>query len=484
MAGDGDIDVNDIMERFKERLRPDLKRLLDDGPEAYIAAKKQKKRPVAQTPSSSTLANIDTLLSSKLVDLSPLETQRARHEYYTIFKDNARSMDRFSFLFDDIPFKVAKLYDISEDCSGKKIMHRQCHKLIGEYDVYYHDDKIDWGALKGWDVPSTVNEYDKGLLIIAPKNASSHHLEGRLFYIPESENDDEYYSDEGESLNSDEGLVSEGGESNSNAEEHNPEIAIDSDDDIEEQSSDEGLVSEGVERNSDAEEHNTETAIDSNDDNGEQSSDDDSLTKSKIYEEMRRKWLGEYTFFHFDEQSFRLNQEKTYQNASWYGSGSEFDFGLIKNPDNDVNSTNAKNSVTIFIADENMAFAKGRSEQHYASLDDPFNAGIDREPWHIHLFSDACEHHRANVLDKMKAYRGSWISNLCPPNMILPDLVTHLIWEYWQEGPPPFLFVHKGDLLLLARYELGLPDPDPLFADSVGVTVTREHLVLARPRKK
>ena len=87
--------------------------------------------------------------------------------------------------------------------------------------------------------------------------------------------------------------------------------------------------------------------------------------------------------------------------------------------------------------------------------------------------------HRMNVLQRMQAYRStSWICKLCPNDMNLPDDAAHLIWEYWQTGPPPYLFVNKGDLLLLARKEEVMPDPD--LSDIVQVTVTREHVVLAR----
>ena len=55
--------------------------------------------------------------------------------------------------------------------------------------------------------------------------------------------------------------------------------------------------------------------------------------------------------------------------------------------------------------------------------------------------------------------------------------MEHLIWEYWQTGPPPYLFVNKGDFLLLARCEENIPDPD--IPDIVSRTVRREHVVLA-----
>lgn len=450
MAGDDGIDVDGILGRIEESyhnrlLHSDLKRLMKDGPEAYIAAKKGKKNnssPVlVLQPSPSTLTNIETLLSSKLVELSLLETQRVRKETYTIFKDNARDYDRWSFLFDEIPFKL------STQC--------QRNKLIGAYDVYYHDDKIDWGALEGWSVPSTVKNCDEGLIIIDRAEGRNNTLEGRLIFIPDSDND-EYYSEKKESY-----------ATNIEINEENSDV-----------NEGEDLISERAESNYDAEERNVENPSDDAD-NGEKS-DDISLTESEkrmtLEKEIAGKFLGEYTFLHFDEQTFNLDQD--YKNASWFASGSDVEFGLTKYPLDDDNDENM-NSVTIFRADENMAFAKGRMQQ-FVSLDNAFNAGLDGSI-HGRRDDDEIETHRVNVIEKMQVYRGSWISNLCPSDMNLPEGVAHLIWEYWQEGPSPFLFVHKGDLLLLARHDLHLPDPDPEVP--VIVTVTREHLVLARPQR-
>ena len=89
------------------------------------------------------------------------------------------------------------------------------------------------------------------------------------------------------------------------------------------------------------------------------------------------------------------------------------------------------------------------------------------------------ETQRMSVLQRMQAYRGSWISKLFPRDMVLPDGVAHLIWEFGQRGPPPYLFVNKGDLLLLARCEESLPDPE--YPQVLDMNFTREHLVLARP---
>lgn len=94
---------------------------------------------------------------SKLVELRPLETHQARKESYTIFKDNARDNHSWCFLFDDIPFKLGTQYVVED----RTIKCRQLDKLIGAYDVYYHDDKIDWGVTEDWDVPSTVNVCDR-----------------------------------------------------------------------------------------------------------------------------------------------------------------------------------------------------------------------------------------------------------------------------------------------------------------------------------
>jgi hypothetical protein len=67
--------------------------------------------------------------------------------------------------------------------------------------------------------------------------------------------------------------------------------------------------------------------------------------------------------------------------------------------------------------------------------------------------------HQIHVIEKMKAYHGSWISKLCPSNMTLPEGISRLVWEYRKSGPPP------------------------LFTDVPWITVpvTREHVVLVRP---
>lgn len=423
MAGDDDI-VDSVLGRLRGYLK--------DGPEAYIGAKKRKKKhSIVPQPSPSTLANIETLLLSKLVELTPLETHQARKESYTIFKDNARDNHRWSFLFDEISFKLGTQYVVEDGT----IKYRQLDKLIGAYDVCYHDDKIDWGATEDWDVPSTVNVCDKGLVMIAPAEGSNC-LEGRLFFTPDSDND-EYCSEE-ESYATNNEITQE----NSCA-----------------------IQDEGA-SNYDAEERNAENPSDADD--GEDS-DDITLTESE-----KMTALQEHAFIHFGTQSFNL--DRTYKDASRHASGSEVDFGLTKHPINDDNYSNNnagehenKSSVTIFRVDENMAFAKGH-KQKFASLENAFNVDL----------GGYAKMEIQNVLEQMQAYRGSWTSKSCPSDMNLAERVVHLIWEHWHEGSPPVLFVRKGDLQLLARHELYLPDPD--YSDVCGVNVAREHLILARPQ--
>ena len=168
---------------------------------------------------------------------------------------------------------------------------------------------------------------------------------------------------------------------------------------------------------------------------------------------------------------------------------------MITNPftakrlDNDAATTEGRddspNSVTLFLAKENMAFCRGK-KQKFISLSKTCNYGLECGSHYTygHLnppyqFDSNDESQRMNVLETMKAYRGSWISKLSKSSDIsLPEGVVNLIWQYWKNGPPPYLFVEKGDLLLLARYKEEVIDPA---CPELVSTITREHMVLGRP---
>ena len=138
---------------------------------------------------------------------------------------------------------------------------------------------------------------------------------------------------------------------------------------------------------------------------------------------------------------------------------------------------------TLLRANESMAFARGE-QQRFISLDDPNNYGTEcgthydhRCGYGIDTWDKDDKFQQMKMIETIQAYRGSWIRKLPPGALQIPEDVVHSIWEYYKEGPPPFIFVNKGDLLLLARYEEQVPDPE----DPVVVTVTREHVILARP---
>ena len=135
--------------------------------------------PTPPSPTPSLKAETKTLLSSSsLVKLSDTEIERARRASYPIFKDNSAEMLRSSFLFDEIPFDLVRGY-------------RNKPLLDGSYDVYYHDENIDWHALEGWDIPSHSqnNNHRPGMICIG--NSASHPgtLEGYLLFLPSG---DEY----------------------------------------------------------------------------------------------------------------------------------------------------------------------------------------------------------------------------------------------------------------------------------------------------
>ena len=199
----------------------------------------------------------------------------------------------------------------------------------------------------------------------------------------------------------------------------------------------------------------------------------------------------QYTFLHFNEESFALND--VYKEASWYESGC--DFGLITNPftaerDNGTSVAEGRDdspdSVTLFLVKENMAFCRGE-KQKFISLSKTCNYGLECGSHYKYgylnppyQFDSNDESQRMNVLEAMKAYRG-WISKLSTSSDIsLPEGVVKLIWEYWKNGPPPYLFVEKGDLLLLARYKEEVIDPA---CPELVSTITREHMVLGRPKR-
>ena len=450
--------------------------------------------PVLTAPMS--VEEMEILLASSLVKLSPTELKHVRYGSYPIFRDNSGYYLRESFLFDEIPF-------------GLKDFNRD--DLRNGFDVYYHDDKIDWGGLGEWDVPSTRNNSAEGLVIIDRKRGYKYCLEGRLCFIPPDEkeemynealnrdsDDEEQYDLQDENMSEDSEYTHdhcEDDEYNSQDEylsEEDSSVASHSGAEDEQQSYDESMVN-----NEEASEEESGMGSEHSENSSAEESDGESYNwneiRASLEERYTQKLLSDWTLFHFDELHFKQNQDNRYKEASWYASGSECDFGIINSQDNEQDADEGEredadandgeredgNTVTLFIANESMAFARG-DRQHFVSLERPNNYGSEcNSHYNFYFRYEENDMHRMNVLQRMQAYRSTtWICKLCPTDLILPDTAAHLIWEYWQTGPPPYLFVERGDLLLLARKKEDIPDPD--LPEVLKVTLTREHVVLAR----
>lgn len=468
------------------RYRSDIRRMIEQGAEAVFRDQVMAYEEFPDPPPEPTLAapmtvqEMEHLLTSSLVKLSPSEMKHIRYGTYPIFRDNARYMLRYSFLFDEIAF-------------GLKDFNRE--DLKHAFTVYYHDEKIDWGGLEGWDVPSTRNNDDTGLVIIDRKCGYMHCLEGRLCFIPSDEEKELYNAVAEEYYGFQNEYSSEDSECGNN---QYDDASVDEEYD----SQDECLSSchsgsndeqQPCEENDDSVEADEGSESESESEHSESSSSDESKAYiSYVSKRYQEKLLSDWTFFQFDERQFYQNQnqdDNSYKSASWYNSGCECDFGLInpqRSNEEDANEDESEtgNTATIFIANESMAFARG-DKQHFVSLERPNNYGIECNSHYKYneryFDSDYVDNdmHRMDVLQKMQAYRSTtWICKLCPTGMILPDAAAHLVWEYWKTGPPPYLIVNRGDLILLARKKETIPDPE--FPENLQVTVTREHVVLAR----
>jgi len=458
------------LEGSQNRMRPSIRRMTEIEPEQYALERLKLADKLeslqlstfrSTPPSSMTPETMEKLLSSPLVKLTSTEINRARHENYPMFKDISDEMLRYSYLFDEIPFDVERDYNKQ--------------RLAGTYNVVYHNETCDWGQLQGWDVSSTreENNHKRGLIIIGSSESNPRCLEGYLLFLPTAEDycsdsDEEGYSDDSdEEEYSDEGSYN-GTDAEEESEEEEGESSSINDNEVEDNG--------GIEQ----------------DNNEDQSLSDESEVdeESDIEEVSVADNLLQYTFLHFNENSFVLND--VYEEASWYESGC--DFGLITNPNTTErdNSTavaegrdDSLDSVTLFLAKENMAFCRGE-KQKFISLSKTCNYGLECGSHYKYgylnppyQFDSNDESQRMNVLETMGAYRGSWISKLSTSSGIsLPEGVVNLIWGYWKNGPPPYLFVEKGDLLLLARYKEEVIDPA---CPELVSTITREHMVLGRP---
>ncbi|KAL7544430.1 hypothetical protein ACHAWF_007813 [Thalassiosira exigua] len=470
--------------------------------------------PALDDPSVS-VETLRRLLSSNFVKLSPAEAGRARsaRSKYPLFKDASEEVPRRteSYFHDEIPFLLRS---------------RSRRSLAGTYDVYYHDGFINWCGLQGWDIPPTPVPREGGRILVAPKAAGSNQLAGYLYHVPafvesdrsddegfsggedESHGDANYYDDdEGYSRGEDEsghdgeeGYSGRDGENGSDGESQSRSSANDYDNDEryrdkgdESGSSYESRSHSDVNDGSDSissEEGGRmydDSVVDGDGDDEEgEGWEDQSNSISVMSSHSTMSMFNKWVFFQFDES--RFDHERDYEEASWFDSGMDFSFALIRHAQSrevevaHVDEYNGYDSVTLFMIDESMAFERGE-KQHFISLNNPANYGIEcgshfgTFPWNLR----EDERHQMKVIEKMRAYRGSWICKLCPEGMELPEGVAHLIAEYWQTAPPPYLFVNKGDLLLLARYEQTIPDPD--FPDNLSARIAREHIILARRQR-
>ncbi|KAL7527249.1 hypothetical protein ACHAWF_002103, partial [Thalassiosira exigua] len=421
--------------------------------------------PVLDDPSMST-ETLRSLLSSNLVKLSSAETARIRttRSKYPLFKEITPEdeMYRFSYLCDEIPFLL--------EPANRRL-------LVGSWDVYYHDEVIDGNAFGKSAARSSLRPNMEGKITIAPEQDRMIRLEGVLYHVPSDIGDQvDGYSDDNEDY---EGYYSGG------TDETGSEVDDYSDDGNDYESHYSGRADENG-----GGDENRSGSVANDHDNHEDSinSDEESEEDNWEVDEEEEEWDNQSDssvrsiFFHFDERLFVMDQSD--HCASWRRSGSELNFGLAHHPcsrdEEDDPRGNREDSVTLFRVNEPMAFARGQKQQ-FISLKDPANYGTESGSYHIHYASmpDEDERYQKKVVEKMRAYRGSWISKLCQGGVELPDSVAHLIAEYWQtKAPPPYLFVEEGDLLLLGRYQERIPDPD--FPDMISTFILREHIVLAR----
>ena len=253
-------------------------------------------------------------------------------------------MIEYSYLFDEIPFAL------------KPITDHWRNDLCGRYEVFYHDEKIDWGiGSDGWEVPSTRQNHREGMLLIGTSDTSSRVLEGYLLFIPNK--DDEISDDE---------IIEEEEDDDDGGDEV---IDEDDDDDDEESYSDrdgeeyaeseedttsDADVGDAAENNTDhdsSEESNDEQRSEHSESNSELLDGEESDSSNSHVALQERQDFTE--FFHFKEDTFVLDDLEMYSNASWFDSGNEFGrFGLISyaNPhrSEDDDRRSGDSSLTIY----------------------------------------------------------------------------------------------------------------------------------------
>jgi len=349
------------LEGLQNRMRPSIRRMNEIEPEEYALERLKLADELeslqlstfrSTPPSSMTLETMEKLLSSPLVKLTDSEISRARHASYPMFKDLSDEMVRFSYLFDEIPFDVERDYNKA--------------RLAGTYNVVYHDEACDWGMLQG-DLPSTreENNHKKGLIIIGSSESNPRFLAGYLLFLPTAE---DYYSDSDEEEYLDD----------YDEEEYSDEGSYDDTDAEEEEGESSSINGNEVEDNGGIEQDNNEDQSLSEE---SETMNEGEVDESDIEEVSVADNLLQYTFLHFNEESFALND--VYKEASWYESGC--DFGLITNPntaerDNSTSVAEGRDdspdSVTLFLAKENMAFCRGE-KQKFISLSKTCNYGLE-----------------------------------------------------------------------------------------------------------
>jgi hypothetical protein len=499
--------VAEIMRR-RTRLRPFVREVVDHGYEEYERLLQEQEERNSNRPPSPPIKlssemcpkTVNALLSSNLVKMTPAEEERARREIYPIFKDRNDEIGRNSSLYDGIPFAVADPLGIR-------------NVLSTVWEIYYHDETIDWGPLEGWKVPPAVEKGCGGLVVFQKVQTSTKENDIRGYVSFCKKNDREEEQRQHSSINSGDAALDDAESDGMWARNDDMDISDrshslrDSEDEIEDSISDDlhsfeadvedGDIMGDNEPHSDASElldAQEDAALhdDFDEDNEDHIVNDEmgenvhehqlEADQSYVYGLLEQQALLKFSIRDFEPERF-------YDQNSWWPSHSHCSFGVERNVNLRLNpDENYSARVTIFEVNETMAFELG-DKQKFISLEDPRNYGTETESNHTQNlfygtpFPQENVQKQMQVLERMQAYRGSWIGKLCPPELEVPDAVAEHIGQYLKRSsPPPYLFVQKGDLLLLARYKDFTPCPD--LEDRIHVGVTREILILAHPSQE
>ena len=460
------------------KIRPSLAAMMELGAEESVRAMRESERnrppsPPVELSSDMSMETMNALLASNLVKLTSAEEERAQSEScYPIFKDMRDDFRRQAYLYDGIPFKIVNPTPLS-----------------AAYKTYHHCETIDWGPLEGWEVPRAIESKGSGYIFfrIVTTPLNQNDIRGDLVFFPNSDDDEVLTYDEVEGGFSDDMSVSAEDGHQSDGDDN---ISFSGNNGDDEYQSDNGeMISDETHENN-VDYQSSELDV-SNERDQQPGGDDDvsfssegeeSYSEVETFIEKNAAFLEKHSVLQFNMRSFE--PDEGYKENSWWLSDCFSSFSVTNNANDEQNRTEGENGfVTVFQVNETMAFEKG-SKQKFISLENPRNYGTDKGSYHAKqwprdFFPNEDNKRRMQVLERMKAYRGSWIAKLLSPSgNNLPEVVTELIAQYLTTSPPPYLIVQKGDLILLARYIDSVPDPD--VPDELSNCITRELLVLAR----